>query len=54
MKDAPRHLKHLQRKTIREMKKESPSEALASSGQSVVIEFRRPKVLQNRRKSSIS
>lgn len=53
MKDAPRHLKNLQKKVMKEAKKENPAEALTLKGESVVIEFTRPKVLQNRRKSNV-
>lgn len=46
MKDAKHHLKHLQKKVMKEMKKEPPN----GSTEPVVLAFTRPKVLQNRRK----
>jgi hypothetical protein len=51
MKDASRHLKYLQRKTLKEVKKENLFEN-SIPNQTVVVEFTRPKVLQNKRKSS--
>ena len=52
MKDAQHHLKNLQKKVMRELKKEKPSETSTSSVP-VILKFTRPKILQNRRKSSL-
>jgi hypothetical protein len=47
MKDAKHHLKHVQKKVMKSVKKESPKAQPIKVGQ---VEFKRPKTIPNKRK----